>query len=159
SIFGYYGVRGGFAINLIDRPNIRLIGSILYAWNIARAIRAESAISLLYGRHALGLLASSDTNLPIIYEAHQLPESKYQYVIENKLFRQKNFYRLVTISEALRRDYVREFSFLDDSRVIVAHDGANVSPREVPRGADLAWPGREGAAQVGYVGHLYPGKG
>src|SRR3546814_5136960 len=43
-------------------------------------------------------------------------------------------------------------------RIIVAHDGADIpdNPDE-PVASD--WPGRSGAIQVGYVGHLYKGRG
>jgi glycosyltransferase involved in cell wall biosynthesis len=62
------------------------------------------------------------------------------------------FKLLVVISESLRRDYERELPELK-GRVLVAHDGADPVVKAV-QPATLS-----GEFKVGYVGHLYPGKG
>src|SRR5581483_9233433 len=70
------------------------------------------------------------------------------------LIRHPNLRGLVTISSALEADVVADFPQIAD-KIIVAHDGADpVSDHRVS--AASPWGD---APTVGYVGHLYPGKG
>jgi len=96
---------------------------------------------------------------PVIYESHGSPASRSQMHLERRLFRSPNLKRFVVISQALRQEYIRIFPWLlDQVEVLVAHDGAD----PIAKGIDpepINLKGRDGALQVGYVGHLYPGKG
>ena len=73
------------------------------------------------------------------------------------LLNKPNTVRLVVISEALKSEY-RALYPSQQAKIVVAPDGADigVSTDEV---AATEWPGRRGVLQLGYVGHLYPGKG
>ena len=114
-----------------------------------RALRPD----LIYGRSARDLLALSDLGFPIVFEAHLLPTSSARREKIEQLFALPQFRRLVVISRALAEDYLREFDALDAGRVLVAHDAASPAPTSDPRPAPSA------RLQVGYTGHLYPGKG
>ncbi len=73
--------------------------------------------------------------------------------------RSKNLQHVVVISEALH-SIVRET--VKDKRVIVAHDGAdllNGNACESPRLAVDRYFRVEDSMKIGYVGHLYPGRG
>jgi glycosyltransferase involved in cell wall biosynthesis len=65
---------------------------------------------------------------------------------------------IVVISAALRADLLAAIAGLPANRTFVAHDAAD-PPCAQDKVAQLNWPARAGALQVGYVGHLYPGKG
>lgn len=57
------------------------------------------------------------------------------------------------MSEVLREDFLEQFSSLAKSETLTAHDGAD-APSGATEEASLS-----GEFKVGYLGHLYPGKG
>jgi glycosyltransferase involved in cell wall biosynthesis len=75
------------------------------------------------------------------------------------LFKRSNFQRLVVISEALRRDYIQMFPTLSEDRLVVAPDAADIAPTGADANPAQDWRRGNGRLQVGYVGHLYPGRG
>lgn len=62
----------------------------------------------------------------------------------------------MTISGILADDYRRAFPELNGLDLLVAPDGAD-PPK--PAGLPIRLPGRSEALKIGYVGHLYPGRG
>ena len=71
----------------------------------------------------------------------------------SSLIQSQSFQRLVVISDALRQAYQQHYS-ITSSKILVAHDGAD-NPGKVDK---LAFA-RYDSLQLGYVGHLYSGKG
>jgi glycosyltransferase involved in cell wall biosynthesis len=77
-------------------------------------------------------------------------------MLERIVFNRNNFYRLITISNRLKFDYIEDFSSLDSKKIIVAHDGSDT----VNIQCSLTKKVKKGEAIVfGYVGSLYPGRG
>ncbi len=106
------------------------------------------AVPIAYAAHLLGI--------PYILEMHE-PVIAFRPVAMvrlHKMSRSPLFRQLVTISDCLRRDYTNRFPSLAN-RISVAHDGAD------PFQTDANFKPRQlaGSFKVGYVGHLYPGKG
>jgi len=64
----------------------------------------------------------------------------------------RNFLRLIVISESLKKTYAHYTTL--QNRILVAHDGADADPET----STISW---DDASQfhVGYVGHLYRGRG
>lgn len=155
--FAFYGVAPAFRIETRRWPAIRG-GGLWYGREVRRALAAGGPWDLVYARAVYGAAAGVRAGLPVVLEVHAPPPSLARRLLEGRLLRSPRLRRLVTISDALRREYLRLFPWLEGRvEVVVAHDGAE------PDTADPApleeWPGRAGALQVGYVGHLYPGKG
>jgi len=96
-----------------------------------------------YDLHRLGL--------PVVLELHKLISKDAPRLA--RLTRSRNFRLLVTTNDALRRAYESEFG-IPGERITTAHSAADEPETAEP--LDLGSPGR---LQVGYVGHLYPGKG
>ena len=155
--YAFYGVPRTFEIVKLSRPR-RRGGGVLMARRAAAAARAGGLPDLFYGRHLASLLAVSRTGVPLVYEAHTPPAGRLQALGEGALFRSPAFARLVVITDALRAEYLRRFPGLDPARVLVAHDGADL-PAGPAAEPEAGWPGRPGALQCGYVGHLYAGRG
>ena len=88
----------------------------------------------------------------VVYEAHEIPIGWFRARIENIFFKRKSFKKLVVISEALKLDYLQSFSMLSDSKIIVAHDGADLPIKKTQ-------VVKNNVLNVGYVGHLYQGRG
>lgn len=157
NVYDYYGVKRCFDILWFPWPAPK-IGGLVYGWYCFRSL-PKLAPDVVYARSIYGALVAVNRGLPCIYEAHTPPHSWIQYLLEKALFRSKSFKHLVVISEALKREYERLYPWLDDNRILVAHDGADLPPEEKQIASIAKWPGRPGSPQIGYVGQLYPGKG
>jgi glycosyltransferase involved in cell wall biosynthesis len=154
-----YGVEPTFALALESPPAGRVVQSAGLALATRRRI-AKAQPDLLYARHLWSLLATESLGIPFVYEAHAMPANAAHRAAEAWLFRRPGFRRLVVISGALRADYLAAFPWLEASQVLVAHDGADRTPDAVGHRIAAPLPGaRRATLQVGYIGHLYPGKG
>jgi glycosyltransferase involved in cell wall biosynthesis len=95
----------------------------------------------------------------MMFEAHTPPVNVLQRIVEGWVCRQPHFMRLIVISNALKCEYQRLFPWLPAGKIVVARDAADPLECTANRPPDANWPGRSRALQVGYVGHLYPGRG
>jgi len=158
AIFAAYGMEPCFDLVLRAPPGRRWAKNLLYPLLVAREMAARPSPDLLYGRHAYALaVAAARCAAPLAYEAHALPLRRARRLAESWLFRHPRFALLVAISRPLAEDYAAHVPALAGRPVLVAHDGADPAPDPAPD--DHPWPGRPGAPRLGYVGHLYPGKG
>lgn len=148
-LYEYYGVDNTFSIILSEKPLIRG-GSMIYSiiCNIKLLFRKYD---LFYARNLPQARSILLKGVPLIIEVHDIPSNEKSVNIIRKIINHKCFVKIVSISNALKYDYLRIFPELDESQIIVAHDCADnplVKPRE--RSKEIA---------VGYVGHLYEGRG
>ena len=134
---------------------VRLLHGVL---SVRRRIAHDSEISnkshhLYFARNAEWLLGCLDCDSRFIYESHRPPHDWWDKLIQRHLFGRSGFMGLVVISQSLRRMYLSEYPRLPRTKVVVSPDGADEVPEftlECERNSRL---------QVGYVGHLYPGRG
>lgn len=157
-VLAAYGVEPCFELVLLGPAGWPGAKNLIFPLAVARELRRRPRFDLLYGRHAPALAAAGPVapDVPMAYEAHAFPLRHTRRALEAWLFRRR-VRLLVTISAALAEDYRAHFPRLPPE-VMVAHDGADPAPLD-PGPAPEPWPGRPGAPQLGYVGHLYPGKG
>ncbi len=155
-IFNYYGISEHFEIVWLRCPTHKL-GGVIYALAIRQWVMARGKPDLIYGRSLVGLLALVHTKVPIGYEVHVPPRTFVHKLLEGYLLKQSTFSTLFTISQALRNEYLRLFPWFDSNRIYTVPDAADPLPENVL--PISPWPGRKGHLQVGYVGHLYRGKG
>lgn len=149
----FYGVEVCFQLNKLPRFNVKG-GARIYG--MLAALKAKTLnVNLAYGRCLQSCFLSSLLGVPVIYESHKLPTnpSKLTSWMFSYLIQSHSFQRLVVISDALRQAYQQHYS-IPSSKILVAHDGAD-DPGKVEK---LAFA-QSDRLQVGYVGHLYPGKG
>ncbi len=154
NVFEYYGVYPGFDIRLMPWSNV--IGrTYWYGYLAARRARLEGA-SLVYGRQLAGCYFSSSWGRPTVFESHA-PYNADDPVLNwifRKMIRRRAFLRLIVISNSLKKYYLMAHPELGD-RIMVAPDAANEHAASVSATETIG----EGELRVGYVGHLYPGRG
>lgn len=158
AVFEAFGMPPCFELVLRAPPHLPLAKNLLYPALAAQEMAARPAPDLLYGRHAYALAAAvARSRAPFVYEAHALPLRRARRMAESWLFRHRRMALMVAISRSLAEDYAARMPALRGRAVMVAHDGAD--PVADPGPPPGPWPGRPGVPQLGYVGHLYPGKG
>ncbi len=156
--FTYYGVAPCFEIIKYNPPRVRWLGRFVEMMCALRTLLTRPRPDLLYARNVYNLIAVAHLRISMILEVHDLPKG-VEAKITRWLFRQHYFVRLVAISEALCHEYLTIFPEISPSKVMVAHDGADVTTFDANERLSGQWPGRVGAMQIGYTGHLYKGRG
>lgn len=155
--YAYYGVKPNFTIQKLSRPNTRG-GGLRFTWEMYRLLSAfDTADTLVYSRELFGVWIAAKMGFQVVLEEHTLPASWLSVKLHKQLFRSRRLARFVVISCALR-DLFAEKGFLSDvGRVLIAHDAADPIAVDAGR-ADELFP-ENGKVRLGYVGHLYPGRG
>jgi len=160
-VFAYYGVAPAFTVRRLRHPAVRG-GGLVFAVQVRTLLRQASAdFDLVYSRDLVGAWMALGAGLPVVFEAHGLPEGVLSTLLWRRLMRSPALARLVVISTALR-DILRSARLLP-ARVetVVAHDGADPVAPGQPGTANSppAAPPAPGGRSVGYVGSLYAGRG
>ena len=133
-------------------------------YSLMSAVYAKTARSdLVYSRNLGAAAWSSMLGLSTIYEAHDLPISKAKKIYFEILMKCQTLKRVVVISEALRNLFLEMYGCkLNENMMLVAHDGVDMErfrnfpqPTEAKQKIDLDME----KPVVGYVGHLYKGRG
>lgn len=155
-IYEYYGVKKNFNIVKLFHPNI-LGGSVFYTLFIFFYLLINKEHDLVYGRFLHGIYISTLFKKRVIFESHSPISNKinHRYLIFRKLIESIYFEKLVVISQALKNIYL-EKGLLNKSKIQVAHDGAD-KVGNLNLKIDLL--GDKNKLKVGYVGHLYKGRG
>lgn len=148
-----YGLSSPLAIERF--PLTRLPGAeFMFAWSALRSTGGSS--DLIYTRSITACALAARLGYSTALELH-VPATAHRFLLVGRLrrlLRSPRFKALVVISEKLKDDYVDKFPEVA-GKIVVAHDGAdplNEAPLSAPQRL-------QGEFTVGYVGHLYPGKG
>lgn len=156
NIYSYYGVEKCFGLathmlsDAIPGSSKAYTTSVLEGWE-------NSLPDLFYGRDLQGLLYAAPLGRPLILEAHRPPKSAGHLHAINDLLSCNNFKRLVVISASLRNEYLKLLPTLPENRIIVAPDGADLPQND--GSCKIKLHGENTGIKVGYIGHLYEGKG
>ncbi len=156
NIYEFYGVKKNFKIKKLWCPNIKL-GVVFYTLSIFLYLFFSNKFNLVYGRFLYGCYVASLLKNNVIFETHvpNYKKNKYELKVFEKIIKSKYLKKFVVISKSLKKMFL-ENGYLNESQIYVAHDGADeVSNFDTK--IDLL--GKKQNLKVGYVGHLYKGKG
>jgi len=154
NIFDYYNVNKEFDIYTIKKRPIRFLGDLIASFKIKKIILNKFYNSVIYARNFYPLYLLKN-KYKYIVESHILPENIIHKRIQKVLFKNKNFIKLVVISNILKEDYLKTFPMLKPEDIIVAHDAAKIAKIKSKKLTK-----KSGNQKViGYVGSLFPGKG
>lgn len=152
-LYEFYGVDACFRIEKLSWVPFKGRG---YIYGFLAALRERSfEPDLVYGRFVPGCYFSCVLGLPVAYESHAPVEDSGRICswMFSRLIRGKHLKGLVVISDALRGYYLEKYD-ISEGLITVAHDGA-----DEPRTSERLRLTDSGRLQVGYLGHLFPGRG
>lgn len=145
----FFNVPPTFTIEKLARPG-RRGGGVLYSASVLRElVRHRCWADLVYCRDPLGALAATALGMPVVLEAHGVPETAWLRRIFHRVTSSRWSRGVVAITEALRRDLLAAGI---QSSIVVAPDACD-PPTSAVR-TTMSSPPR-----IGYVGNLYAGRG
>lgn len=152
----YYGVRHRFPIQLIPAPDDTPDGYRKRGEQIRSLLTGDDAPDLIYGRDPYALAATAGL-APFVYEVHQLRQD-LPTGTEQALLSLPGLAQVVVVTHVLAHDLQAAYRGLGTLPIRVAPDCADPpDPGAVLDAPRL--PGRPDAPRIGYVGHLYDGRG
>lgn len=155
-VFNFYGTKKNFKIKKLWHPDLKF-GAFFYLCSIFFYLFFNKKFDLVYGRFLHGCYIATIFRNKVIFEAHTpvFKEKIHTLLIFKLLIKNKYFIKMVVISKALKSIYL-ENGYLNNTKIQVAHDGAD----EVKSlNSKIQLLGHKNNLKVGYVGHLYKGKG
>jgi glycosyltransferase involved in cell wall biosynthesis len=155
AIFEHYGIDATFAVDIIKIPTVKG-KTLIYAFKSSRRSYSYRP-DLIITRSALLGAMSVKRNLPVVYDSHSpVWERSFLELLSFRfLIRNNNLRKMITNSAALKEMYI-EKGLVPAGGITVAHNGSVLSSHD---NKPEIWPGRENVMQIGYTGHLYPGRG
>lgn len=154
-VYDYYGVDQCFEIIKLPWPNIKGRGYLYATFAMFKAKQLKP--DLVFGRNTVGCALAAFAGLPVMFESHSpIAESgRLSSWFFDKLSHSKNLKKFVVITHSLKEHYLSTHPHLAD-KIHVAPDGADPVPPDIE---PVHLPNAGKRMQVGYVGHLYKGKG
>ncbi len=155
-LFSYYNVRKNFSIQYTRWPQRFPLRALRYALRTLRVYKKEKA-DLVYSRDVTCCLMAAASGFATVWESHSAIDGlgKKAVMQFKMLLRMKKLKKLVVISQQLKNFYVDKYG-VDEQFIHVAHDGADpVDPNVVAKN-EIRY---ENMLNLGYIGHLYKGKG
>lgn len=150
-IYDFYGSKECFRIVKLYRPKIRggfLIFSFL---SIMEAIKNKP--NLIYTRFLYSCFFASLFKLPTIFEIHA-PFTTKMDIFFFKMINKNKLKKIVVISKALKSYFIEKYN-ISSEKIMVAPDGADsipedLKPIKIKKNKNFL---------IGYIGHLYKGRG
>lgn len=154
-LYEFYGVKRNFEIRFLGVIRSKLftpIYSLKTMWCVSK-IKPDLVVS----RSALCCLLSAWLGRSVVFDSHAPTwnSGTYHRFVFSLLRRTKNLKRMTVNSAALKEMYLRH-AIQPLCPIVVAHNGSSENNLDEKL---IVWPGRKDALQVGYMGHLYPGRG
>lgn len=147
--YDFYGVEQCFSLSKLPKPKNWIKGLIKYH-AVTKFLIKNQKPTVVYARcNGRNLFNLAGLDVPLIFEAHQFHKDNGI----SKLLKNRHLKRLVVISDALRQEYQKHYQ-ISDNLIKVVHDAADDPDQMAPISLNSS-----NQLKVGYVGHLYPGKG
>lgn len=146
NVHKYYNVKETFEIKISKSYRSSLLRFINYNLFCFKHIRKNEVI---YLRYLYSLIWCMILKKNFIVEFHGLPSNKYIERILRKTFKSKHFLAAVFITESLKEAFVENYN-LNVDKCKVFPDCADI-PDKLSKNLN--------ANEIGYVGHLYEGRG
>jgi len=151
-VFADYALRNRFAIEHHALRGPRGFRTALLEWDFRRAARRAPRADAFFSRDVFALCSLASTGRPMVLELHRTMDlHRAERVALRWLSTRTNLVAVVVVSRGMADWYATRFPAL---RLVVEPGAAE--EREPLRSGRR---GSVGPFTVGYVGHLYPGRG
>ena len=150
-IFSTYGVSDKFDVEFLPVLKAPIVGSLIFRSRAALSMLARRE-NVVYTREVGIAAIAALLGRRFIYELHAIPHKPAQRFMTRYFVRSPNMVSFVSITRGVEADFQDEFGAIDPSKRAIIPCAADVPDQKAPRGGDATY-------RVGYVGHLYPGKG
>lgn len=154
--FDFYGVEPRFEIRKIYVPQMKY-SILLYSSRCGIEV-LKIRPDIVYGRCLWGIWVAAIMGFDVIYEMHfpvgQM--SRVEKLFFTSLIKRRKLKHLVVISHALKEMIKNDIL---GKKIIVAHDGADLIGNNSKKKQTAVSDKYGNRTKVGYVGHLYPGRG
>lgn len=161
-VYKFYGVNKNFKVVSTKRAFKNKIQPLYHLMKVKAELKKSSQPDIIYSRDLLTLSILSKKGIPFAYEAHSYPSNNVSIQLEKRLFNNKNFKFIGVISSALEKEYLKNYPKLLAGKTLVIPDGADL-PLNLYNNKDidisLLDNNNHNRPQIGYVGHLYKGRG
>jgi len=149
-----YGIDGRFSILFYPNPRIKGKRFLQRAYLVTTLLRLQP--DLIIGRDMRACLAGAQLGFPTAVElhAHVKDHSESYALVIEKLIRHKNLNKIFVTSTSLKQALCNDYK-LADGLVTLLHNGADFVFLDSTKQDSLD----NNFFHVGYIGHLYPGKG
>jgi len=153
SLYHYYGVKPVFQIR--TKKPLRIFGHGFFSLGILTGLEVlKLKPDLVYGRSLFSSWLAALFGFQVVLELHSkisLDRKVFGWLVSSKRVK-----LIVVISEALK---ARVFRIVGDISVLVAPDGADIPDKSEFMDPPIDIEASDHGVKVGYIGHLYPGKG
>jgi glycosyltransferase involved in cell wall biosynthesis len=153
NVYEFYGVEKNFNIIKLKYFENRYINKITYIYGMYKTVK-EINPDIVYGRELYGCFLSS-FQYNTSYEVHSLLNGFFRNKIFELMIVNKYYDKTVVISKALQNVFISTFN-INANNIYVAHDGAD-EVKDFHSKVQLK--GKSNNLKIGYIGHLYKGKG
>ncbi|MCF8111442.1 MAG: glycosyltransferase family 4 protein [Desulfobacteraceae bacterium] len=154
-VFAFYGVEKCFELKKLFEPPVKG-GRFIHGYLAARQAWKMNA-DIAYCRNLIAGAMAARMGVYTIFESHS-PNPGTRFFFDNILQTKPwnvDLNKIVVITSALKAYYESNYPQIS-GKILVAPDGADPVPEDIPP-VRLTNKGKR--LQVGYVGHLYKGKG
>jgi len=149
----FYGVQNNFSVKLYQHRKSRVnrvLNSFLTLLKLSKKSKNET---IVYCREILSAFFASLLGFKNVFEIHNLPSRRVQFLV-NYIFKSKTNLLNITISNNLKNKL--EELYNPKNPIYAFHDGASIANESFtnpPKFYDKS------NFNIGYVGHLYKGRG
>jgi glycosyltransferase involved in cell wall biosynthesis len=151
--FAFYDVPDDFSLTKLSRPP-RRGGGLVFLHAVRRLLSQRREVEIVYSRDFVAAWLAARSGHRVIFEAHGLPQGRFARFAAKRLLASSGLERVIFISRALERLWHADGFLSSTTATLIAHDASEPLPADARGSKSGRVPLR-----VGYVGHLYSGRG
>ena len=154
-VLKYYDVKNTFSILPLKRSSLPFAGLRDGLYMARQALKIKPDIVL--GRNLYACYFAALLRQKVFFEIHSPANESgfFKHLLFKQMIKRKSFQRLVLITYTLRQYYESHYKETEN-KILVLPDGADIVDLN-----KVSSPGikKRDKVNIGYTGHLYPGKG